>query len=107
MEIGELMAILLLTKVIAPNLWAAVADRSAIKHGNSLGILRFATGMTMLCYVMIVFANQYWAMAFGMLVFCVFWNACLPQMEAATLNQLDNNREKYGEIRLWGSIGLL
>lgn len=107
MEIGELMAILLLTKVIAPNLWAAVADRAAIKHGNSMGILRFATGMTLLCYCLIAFAEQYWSMALGMFAFCVFWNACLPQMEAATLNQLDNNREKYGEIRLWGSIGFI
>ena len=107
MQIGQLMGILLLTKVIAPNLWATVADRAAIKHGNSLAILRFATGMTLICYLMIAFADHYWSMALGMFTFCVFWNACLPQMEAATLNQLDNQRERYGEIRLWGSIGFI
>ena len=107
MQIGELMAILLVTKVIAPNVWAAVADRAAIKHGSALGILRFATGMTLLSYLLMTFANQYWSIAIGMFAFCVFWNACLPQMEAATLNQLDNKREKYGEIRLWGSIGFI
>ena len=107
MEIGELMAILLLTKVIAPNLWAILADRSAVKHGDSLGLLRFAAGMALLCYLMIGLADQYWSMALGMFAYCVFWNACLPQMEAATLNQLDNDREKYGEVRLWGSIGFI
>ncbi|MDB4511954.1 MFS transporter [Arenicella sp.] len=107
MQIGELMAILLLTKVIAPNLWATLADHAAIKHGNSLAILRTATTMTLVCYLLTAFANNYWSMALGMFAFCVFWNACLPQMEAATLNQLDNKREKYGEIRLWGSIGFI
>lgn len=107
MEIGELMAILLLTKVVAPNVWAAIADRVAVKRGSALGILNFATGMTFLCYMMMMFADQYWSVALVMFSYCVFWNACLPQMEAATLNQLDNNREKYGEIRLWGSIGFI
>ncbi|MBX2849441.1 MAG: MFS transporter [Acidiferrobacterales bacterium] len=107
MQIGELMAILLLTKVIAPNVWAAIADRATVKHGNALSILRFATLMTLICYLTINYAQQYWSMAMGMFAFCVFWNACVPQMEAATLNQLDNKREKYGEIRLWGSIGFI
>lgn len=107
MQIGELMAILLLTKVIAPNIWAAVADRQAVKHGSSLNILKIATGMTLLCYLLMGVATTYWTVALVMFAYCVFWNACLPQVEAATLNQLDNNRDKYGEIRLWGSIGFI
>lgn len=106
-EIGELMAILLFTKVVTPNLWAILADRVAARKGSSLSILSIATGFTLLAFSVMLVVDQYWSVALVMFGYCIFWNACLPQMEAATLNHLDNDREKYGGIRLWGSIGFI
>jgi len=106
-EIGQLMAILLVTKIVAPNIWASVADHVAIKKGSSLGILKFATAATLIVYCMLYLVESFWMVGLVMFGYCVFWNACLPQIEAATLNHLENDRDKYGGIRLWGSIGFI
>ena len=107
MQIGELMAILLLTKVVAPNIWATVADNLVARKGSSLVMLKYATFVMTVVFCSTYFANTFWAMALAMFSFCVFWNACLPQLEAATLNHLGDHRDQYGSIRLWGSIGFV
>jgi len=115
-EIGELTAILVVTKVIAPNIWGSIADRANISRGHSLFILKWATGGALLIFCLLYFMDEsgvgtlkpnYWLMAFVLFGFSVFWNACMPQVEAATLNFLGNERHRYGVIRLWGSIGFI
>ena len=100
------MAIFLLTKVLAPNIWAAIADSLTAKHGSALGILKFATFATVVIYGQMYFADGFWPVAAVMLGYCVFWNASLPQLEAATLNHLHDKRE-YGKVRVWGSLGFI
>jgi PPP family 3-phenylpropionic acid transporter len=106
-EIGQLMAVLLMTKVVAPNIWAAIADNMAIRRGSALGMLKYAATATLLIYSSTFWVSSFWSMALSMFGFCVFWNACLPQIEAATLNHLAENRDQYGLIRLWGSVGFI
>jgi len=112
-EIGQLMSILLLTKVIAPNIWAAVADRMVYERGSSVALLQFATIATVAFYCLMFWAQSFWAVAAVMFAYCVFWNACLPQVEAATLNYFksqdtqDAREYRYGSIRLWGSVGFI
>lgn len=101
------MAILLMTKVIAPNIWAIIADNVALKKGSSLGLLKYASIATLAVYVSTYWLADFWAMAMAMFGFCVFWNACLPQIEAATLNHLADKKDQYGLIRLWGSVGFI
>jgi PPP family 3-phenylpropionic acid transporter len=43
----------------------------------------------------------------GMAVLHFFWSASLPLVEALTLGHLAANPERYGRIRLWGSIGFI
>jgi len=106
-EIGELMAILLLTKIVAPNIWAAVGDHITAKNGNPLIILRIATFCSWLVFMSLFWLEGYWGVALAMFGFCAFWNACLPQLEAATLNHLKEKRERYGYIRSWGSFSFI
>jgi PPP family 3-phenylpropionic acid transporter len=42
-----------------------------------------------------------------MAVLHFFWSASLPLVEALTLGHLAANPERYGRIRLWGSIGFI
>ncbi len=105
-EIGQLMAIFLFTKMLAPNIWAAIADKVAQKHGSSLGLLKFVTFATVVVYGFMYVADGFWMVAAVMLGYCVFWNASLPQLEAATMNHLSDKRD-YGRVRLWGSIGFI
>jgi len=105
-EIGQLMAIFLGTKMVAPNIWAWVADWLVARHGSAMGMVKVATFLTVLVYLLLYVFDDFWPVALIMLGYCVFWNATLPQLEAATLNHIDN-KNQYGKIRLWGSLGFI
>ena len=102
-EIGQLMGVLLATKVIAPNLWGWLADRS----GLSIKWVRLATGLTAVAGVGLIVFESYWALFFTILFFSFFWHASLPQFESFTFGCLGDEKHKYGQIRLWGSVGFI
>lgn len=102
-EIGQLMAILMATKLLAPNIWGWLADRS----GERLPIVRLASLLSALIFTAIFLVQGFWAIAMVMALFSFFWNASLPQVEAATFNHLGLQVSRYTSIRLWGSIGFV
>ncbi len=102
-EIGQLLAVMMFTKVIAPNIWGWLADHS----GRSIFWVRLATALTAFASIGLVLFDSYWALFFTILVFSFFWHASLPQFESYTLNCLAEEKHRYGEIRLWGSIGFI
>ena len=102
-EIGELVAIIMATKIIAPNIWGWIADHS----GNRMRIVRIACLLAMLSFAGVFLVKGYWMLALVMSVFSFFWNAALPQFEATTLNHLGDETYRYSSVRLWGSIGFV
>lgn len=103
LAIGELMAILMATKIVSPNLWGWIADRT----GARLPIVRLASLLSPLIFVGIFVVDGFWGIALVMTLFSFFWNASLPQMEAVTLSHLGPRIRRYASIRLWGSIGFI
>jgi PPP family 3-phenylpropionic acid transporter len=101
--IGELMAILTGTKMVAPNLWGWLVDRGA----GRMRLVRVACLLAALTFAAIFFAQGFWGTAAVMLVASFFWNAALPQMEAITFNHLGARANRYASVRLWGSIGFI
>ena len=102
-EIGELTAIFLGTRIIAPNIWGWIADH----HGQRMKIVRLASITGTLIFSAILLNNSYTWIAIVMLLFSIFWNATLPQFEANTLQHLGEQSHHYSKIRLWGSIGFI
>lgn len=102
-DIGELTAILLATRIVAPNIWGWIADH----HGQRMQIVRFASLAAVICFAAILMADSYLWIAGVMLAFSFFWNASLPQFEVTTLQHLDDHTHHYSKIRLWGSIGFI
>ncbi len=103
-RIGELMAIPQATKLVAPNVWGWLADRS----GQRVRIVRRACLISAATFGGIYFAgDSYIKLALVMLLFSFFWNAALPQFEAVTLNHLGNHTHHYSKVRLWGSMGFI
>lgn len=102
-EIGELTAILLATRIVAPNIWGWIADHS----GQRMKIVRWASLASTLAFSAILFNHSYYWIAAVLLVFSFFWNASLPQFEATTLQHLGAHSHHYSKIRLWGSIGFI
>ncbi len=102
-EIGALMAVLMGTRIIAPNLWGWLADRT----GQRLRIIRAGSLLTLLVFSGAFWASSFWHWALLLFGFSFFWNAVLPQFEAVTLHALGANQQGYSRIRLWGSVGFI
>ncbi len=102
-EIGQLLAALLLTKIVAPNVWGWLADR----NGKTIHWIRVATGLTLLTSIGLLVFESYWSLMLTILLFSFFWHASLPQFESYTLGCLGGEKHRYGDIRLWGSIGFI
>lgn len=102
-EIGELMACLMATRVVSPNIWGYLADR----RGDRLGIVRWGTFLAAVCFTGVLFGTSYLWLAAVMTCFSFFWHAALPQFEAITLNHLGTQIQRYSHIRLWGSVGFI
>lgn len=101
--IGELTAILLITRVVAPNIWGWAADR----HGQRMRIVRLGSLLSTIAFAGILLDNSYIWIAGILLLFSFFWNATLPQFEATTLQHLGEHSHHYSRIRIWGSIGFI
>ena len=102
-EIGVLMALPQLTRIVAPHLWGWLADHG----GKRLGIVRAAGAAGTLAFLG-VFAGDSFAWLFVVLLaMTFFWSAALPLVEATTLSHLGDETARYGRIRVWGSVGFI
>ena len=102
-QIGTLMAVLMLTRIVSPFLWGKLGD--ALE--NRMRVIQWGSVAAALC-----FAGVFWAQSFEWLVLVVagysfFWNAILPQFEVVTLNYLGDAHHHYSRVRAWGSVGFI
>lgn len=101
--IGWLMGLLHVSRVLAPNLWGWLADRT----GHRMRIIRLGALATWLIFSLIFWQDTLTGIALVMLGFSFFWNAVLPQFEVITLDYLGREQARYSRIRLWGSVGFV
>jgi len=101
--IGELMAILMATKIVAPNVWGWLGDHL----GHRMRIVRIASLVSMLVFAGMFWVHSFWAIALVMTLYSFFWNASLPQFEVVTFSYLKERAARYARIRVWGSIGFI
>jgi len=102
-DIGLLLALPMVTKIVAPNLWGWLADHT----GKRLMIIRLGALLSCVCFAGIFISQQFWVVAFVMVGYSFFWNAVLPQQEVVTTSFLRETPENYSRVRLWGSIGFI
>lgn len=102
-QIGQLMATLAISKIIAPYIWGWIADTT----GFHIRIVQITSLVSLLCFLPLLWFNSFWMMLSLMLLFSFFWNASLPQFEVVTLGQLGEDKNRYSRIRLWGSLGFI
>ena len=102
-QIGLLLSLMQLMRIVAPHLWASLADR----HGWRARLLQATLAAAIACYSG-VFATADFAGLFVVLAAFAFCSsATMPLVEAITLGALRNRIEGYGAIRLWGSVGFI
>ncbi|TCV57308.1 MFS transporter [Pseudomonas fluorescens] len=102
-RIGELVAIPMLMRCVAPNIWGWLGDYT----GRRLAIVRFGAICTLLTFSLIFIDKSYAWLAMVMALHAFFWHAVLPQFEVITLAHLSGQASRYSQVRLWGSIGFI
>ncbi|MFT6193450.1 MAG: PPP family 3-phenylpropionic acid transporter [Cognaticolwellia sp.] len=103
LEIGEILAVITATKIVAPSLWAQLADKS----GQQLTIVKGGALLSLFCFSLIIWTFNYWPLMFSLAMFSLFITSILPQIEVMTLNSIRKSAKIYARIRLWGSIGFV
>ena len=102
-RIGELVAIPMLMRCVAPNLWGWLGDYT----GKRLLIVRLGALCTLFSFALIFVSKSYAWLALVMALHAFFWHAVLPQFEVITFAHLRQQPERYSQIRLWGSVGFI
>jgi len=102
-QIGVLMSLLQVMRIFAPNIWGHIADRT----GKRVTIVQLAALVCLIAFVGVFFAKTFWPLFAVMSLISFFWSASLPLVEATTLSHLGDRTDRYGRIRLWGSVGFI
>jgi MFS transporter, PPP family, 3-phenylpropionic acid transporter len=102
-EIGVMMSVPQVMRLLAPNLWGWLADHL----GCRALIVKIAAFFSVLGFAGFFFTRDYAWMLVAMALVWFFWSAALPLVEAMTLDRLAGRTERYGRIRVWGSVGFI
>lgn len=102
-QIGVLLSLGPLMRVVAPGFWGWVADRSE-RRARIISIT-LALGGT--CFAAFFFVDTFWGMLALLLAIGFFTSASMPLTESLTLAHLRGAISRYGSIRLWGSVGFI
>lgn len=101
--IGQLMATLLAMRILAPGLWAWWADAS----GRRTVLMRLAAIAAPLLFAGVTIGHEFGWLITSLGLFGFAWAGVLPQFEANTLDHLGDEPQRYGRMRLWGSLGFI
>ena len=102
-EIGVVMALPAVTRIVAPHLWGWLADAS----GRHLLLVRAASLAGLVCWIGVFLSSEFLWICAVVFAFSFFVSAALPVVEATTLAHLGERTGGYGPIRLWGSVGYI
>ncbi|QID18192.1 MFS transporter [Nitrogeniibacter mangrovi] len=102
-DIAILMSLMQVMRVVAPNLWGWLADRL----GARMPIVRFSAVASLAGFCVFFQTTSFAGVFVGMAVMAFFWSAALPLIESLTFAHLQRQTGRYGNIRLWGSVGFI
>ena len=102
-EIGMLLALGPVARIVFPALWAWLADH----RGTRRSLVLFTTLAATLASAGLLLGQSFLWLFAVLLLLNVFWSASLPLVEASTLGHLRGHLGDYGRIRVWGSISFI
>lgn len=102
-EIAVLLALMPIMRALAPNLWGWLAER----QGRCMPIVRLAAVAGVLGFALLFWLESFWGVLFALAVMTFFWSAALPLVETVTFAHLQATPGRYGQVRVWGSLGFI
>jgi len=101
--ISVLMSLWYATRIVSPSLWTTLAARSP----NPIRWLHLGCALALGCFALFLLPLEHAGLFTVMLGFCFSYNAVMPQFESITMSHLGVRSDRYGLIRVWGSIGFI
>ncbi|HSX63236.1 MAG TPA: MFS transporter [Pseudoxanthomonas sp.] len=101
--ISVLMSLWYATRIVAPSTWTTLAAHS---H-RPIRWLHIGCALTLLSFSAFLLPLGFTGLFVAMCAFCFVYNAVMPQFEAITMSHLAEHSDRYGRIRVWGSIGFI
>jgi PPP family 3-phenylpropionic acid transporter len=102
-EIGTLMAVLMMTRIVSPMLWGRIGDRVP----RRMRVVQWGSLAAAICFAGVFLRSDYYWLLWIVAGYSFFWNAVLPQFEVVTLRYLGDQHHRYSQIRAWGSVGFI
>ena len=102
-QIAVLMSLMSVMRMLAPTLWGWLADRL----GARIPIVRLSALLSLLGFAGFLVSDAYAVLFASMAFLAFFWSAALPLVETLTFAHLDGQASRYGNIRVWGSVGFV
>lgn len=99
-EIGMVIALGIVMKIIANPLVAQVADR----RGERKRLIVLLTTISLAIFALFALASGFWSIVIINCIFFAFWSPAMPLQESLTMQSAARYGFDYGRIRLWGSI---
>ena len=105
-QIGQLSAVFVITKLVAPNLLGWVSDQTGLK----VFWVKWCSFLTFAFLLFFVNQSEYYLVLLTVFLFSFFFHSSLPLFESYTFSVLkisNISKAGYGKIRLWGSVGFI
>lgn len=102
-QIGVLMSMTQVLRIVGPNVWGYVADH----YDRRVLVLRLAGFAALAGFSGFFFGGGFGHFMLAMIVLNLFTSGQAPICEALMLSEMKGDLTYYGRIRMWGSIGFI
>ncbi len=102
-RIAVLMSLGQAMRLVAPLFWSWLADRG----GRRVRYVVLSAAASLVAFSAVFLTRDFLGLLAGLAVLHFFWSASLPLVEALTLGHLASAPERYGRVRMWGSLGFV
>jgi PPP family 3-phenylpropionic acid transporter len=102
-QIGVLMSMIQVLRIVGPNVWGYVADH----YDRRVLVLRMAGFAALAGFSGFFFGASFAHFMLAMVVLNLFTSGQAPICEALMLSEMRGDLTYYGRIRMWGSIGFI
>jgi PPP family 3-phenylpropionic acid transporter len=102
-QIGVLMSMIQVLRIVGPNVWGYVADH----YDRRVLVLRMAGFAALIGFSGFFFGSTFGHFMLAMVILNLFTSGQAPICEALMLSEMKGDLTYYGRIRMWGSIGFI
>lgn len=102
-QIGILMSLMQVMRIVGPNLWGWTADHTQ----RRVLVLRLTAAAATMTFIGMFFGQTFLHFFWLMVFVNLFTSAQGPLSEALMLSEMRGDLTHYGRLRLWGSVGFI